>query len=188
MKPRPLLGVTAAIASFGFFWRSTDEGRLDSGYYILAAGLMIAGVTAFLMWPLQRQPGSAWEQMAARLAEALIFVGYGYCTKEGPGVIKLGGVIPMGWTCAVMALLAEHLAVLRNVTALRPFGAPLRMFMLCLGLIMQAVTDPPWSIHTHDANQLLTALVAAFLISLADMVWQWCVRRCPETSQSPTQQ
>ena len=114
-----------------------------------------------LLWGLERNDGSVGQRMAARLAETLVYVGLGYCTNEGPGVVKFHGVVPMGWTCAVVALLNEHFLLLRGARLLVLGGASFRIFMLVFGLVMQAWQNPPWGEHQHDADQITVGFLVA---------------------------
>jgi hypothetical protein len=73
------------------------------------------------------------------LAEALLFVGAGYCTSVEPGVIKLGGVLPLGWSCAVLALIDGSLGLFAvgQGSAVMPVQAQAeRWLLLAIGTLI----------------------------------------------------
>lgn len=138
-------------------------------WYAGGAALILA-LIVFLLFGLERGTlGTSVDRLTARVAETLVFVGLGYCTKEIPGVVKLGGVVPMGWVCAALALIAEYAALDRR-TVLRLPGGVARMSLLILALVCQAIFNPPWGLHTHDDDQLIVGFVAVALWSIWSII------------------
>jgi phosphatidylglycerophosphate synthase len=44
--------------------------------------------------------GPIYNEAPDRIADVLILIGAGYSTNVEPGVIKLFGELPLGWSCA----------------------------------------------------------------------------------------
>ncbi len=77
--------------------------------------------------------------LVGSVAEAFLFVGAGYCTSIEPGVIKLGGVLPLGWSCAVLALidaLLRRFSMGRLPPSMLDRAQAERWFLLALGTLI----------------------------------------------------
>lgn len=58
----------------------------------------------------KRSPvGGLYNEVPDRIADVLILVGAGYATNVEPAVVKLCGVLPLGWSCAVAALWTAYI-------------------------------------------------------------------------------
>ncbi len=89
----------------------------------------------------KRSPvGGLYNEVPDRIADTLIFVGAGYATSVEPGVIKLFDMLPLGWSCAVVALICAYIRSLgAELTGRQFFLGPQakqhRMFVLTLGCL-----------------------------------------------------
>lgn len=95
----------------------------------------------------KRSPvGGLYNEVPDRIADVLILVGAGYATNVEPGVVKLFGVLPLGWSCAVVAVWAAYI---RSIGAeltgkhffVGPMAKPHRMAMLTGGCFMTLVAS-----------------------------------------------
>jgi phosphatidylglycerophosphate synthase len=88
--------------------------------------------------------GPIFNEAPDRLADVLFFVGAGYSSAVAPGVIKLFGILPLGWSCAVLAIGTAYLRVLQGtLTGRQSFTGPMakqhRMAVLTAGTVIAAV-------------------------------------------------
>lgn len=85
--------------------------------------------------------GGIYNEAPDRLADVLILVGAGYSTNVAPGVIKLFDILPLGWSCAVLAMGTAYIRVLGGtLTGTQSFMGPMakqhRMALLTLGCLI----------------------------------------------------
>jgi phosphatidylglycerophosphate synthase len=88
--------------------------------------------------------GPIYNEAPDRVADVLILVGAGYSSAVEPGVIKLFGVLPLGWSCAVLAVGTAYLRLLQGtLTGKQSFTGPMakqhRMAVLTAGTLLAAV-------------------------------------------------
>ena len=88
--------------------------------------------------------GTIYNDAPDRVADVLILVGAGYSGAGDPGVVKLLGVLPLGWSCAIVALGTAYIRLLgASLTGKHDFRGPMakqhRMAVLCAGLLIEMV-------------------------------------------------
>lgn len=114
--PRPVIALIAAIIAHVAFLMAPDPETLGIKVAWYAAAIlgtvMVAWLLLHRLQTCKDQRPHMPAEIVARICETLIFIGAGYSTIIPPGVIKLGGVLPLGWSCAVMALLLEYSGML----------------------------------------------------------------------------
>ncbi|MDZ4289330.1 MAG: CDP-alcohol phosphatidyltransferase family protein [Prosthecobacter sp.] len=118
--------------------------------------------------------GPIFNEVPDRLADVLILVGAGYSTAVEPGVIKLFDILPLGWSCAVLALGTAYLRVLQGtLTGKQSFIGPMakqhRMAVLTLGTLLAILET--W-LHPGENHALKLALILIFLGAILT-----CLRR-----------
>lgn len=82
--------------------------------------------------------GPIYNEVPDRVADVMILVGAGYSTRMDPGVIKLLDTLPLGWSCAIMAMATAYVRLLQGtLTGQQSFMGPMakqhRMAVLTLG-------------------------------------------------------
>jgi len=109
---------------------------------------------------LASKTGGIWNELPDRIADALLFAGAGY------GLVGLGWGIgePLGWTCAVLAVLTAYVRELgRGLGQPADFSGPMakqhRMATLTAAFVLSAL-DPLWN---GGGKLLLAALVVIAL-------------------------
>jgi phosphatidylglycerophosphate synthase len=119
--------------------------------------------------------GGLFNEVPDRVADVLILVGAGYSTAVEPGVVKLFDALPLGWSCAVVAVWTAYIRSLGAELTGRqffmgPMAKPHRMFWLttgCVAVILSRLTG------YGDAHMILvvtlTWILAGSLVT--------CVRR-----------
>jgi len=85
--------------------------------------------------------GPIYNEVPDRIADVLILVGAGYSTRIEPGVIKLFETLPLGWSCAVLAMGTAYIRLLQGtLTGQQSFMGPMakqhRMAVLTLGALI----------------------------------------------------
>lgn len=85
--------------------------------------------------------GPIYNEVPDRVADVLILAGAGYSTRFEPGVIKLFEMLPLGWTCAVLAMGTAYIRLLQGtLTGQQSFMGPMakqhRMAALTLGALI----------------------------------------------------
>jgi phosphatidylglycerophosphate synthase len=108
--------------------------------------------------------GPIYNEAPDRLADVLILVGAGYSTTVAPGVIKLFDILPLGWSCAVLAVGTAYLRLLQGtLTGQQSFTGPMakqhRMAVLTLGCLL--AIGETW-IGVHEIHSLKLALIVIF--------------------------
>lgn len=120
----------------------------------------------------KRSPvGGLFNEVPDRIADVLILVGAGYSTQVEPGVIKLFGILPLGWSCAVVALWTAYVrSIGAEQTGRQFFEGPMakqhRMFVLTVGcgLAMVAAFVKQTAAH-HAMLGALTVILFGGLIT-----------------------
>lgn len=85
--------------------------------------------------------GPIFNEVPDRIADVFILVGAGYSTRIEPGVIKLFETLPLGWSCAVLAMATAYVRLLQGtLTGEQSFMGPMakqhRMAVLTLGALI----------------------------------------------------
>lgn len=85
--------------------------------------------------------GPIYNEVPDRLADVFILVGAGYSTAVEPGVLKLWDALPLGWSCAVLAMATAYVRLLQGtLTGQQSFMGPMakqhRMAVLTLGTLI----------------------------------------------------
>lgn len=111
--------------------------------------------------------GPIFNEVPDRIADVLILVGAGYSTLVEPGVIKLFGILPLGWSCAVLAMATAYIRLLQGtLTGEQSFIGPMakqhRMAVLTLGSLIALVE----SLTGREPNAIYWALIIIFLGSI----------------------
>lgn len=117
--------------------------------------------------------GGLFNEVPDRLADVLILVGAGYSTSVEPGVVKLLDVLPLGWSCAVVALWTAYIRSLGAELTRRhfftgPMAKPHRMAALTIGaLLMMAarLTCPDPAAPHQIMVVVLTVILAGSLLT-----------------------
>jgi phosphatidylglycerophosphate synthase len=112
---------------------------------------------------LASKTGGIWNELPDRIADALLFAGAGY------GLVGLGWRLgePLGWTCAVLAVLTAYVRELgRGLGQPADFSGPMakqhRMATLTAAFVVSAL-EPLWG----GAGQVLLAGLAIIAIGTA---------------------
>lgn len=120
----------------------------------------------------KRSPaGGLFNEVPDRIADVFILIGAGYSTQVEPGVIKLFGILPLGWSCAVVALWTAYVrSIGAELTGRQYFAGPMakqhRMFVLTVGcgLAAAAVFVRESAAH-HAMLGVLTVILFGGLIT-----------------------
>lgn len=111
--------------------------------------------------------GPIFNEVPDRIADVLILVGAGSSTRIEPGVIKLFEVLPLGWSCAVLAMGTAYIRLLQGtLTGQQSFMGPMakqhRMAVLTLGALIALVE----SLAGREPAAIHWALVIIFIGAL----------------------
>ena len=111
--------------------------------------------------------GPIYNEVPDRIADVLILVGAGYSTRIEPGVIKLFEALPLGWSCAVLAMATAYVRLLQGtLTGQQSFMGPMakqhRMAVLTLGSLI-ALGE---SLASREPTAIYWALVVILIGSL----------------------
>lgn len=111
--------------------------------------------------------GPIFNEVPDRLADVLILVGAGYSTRIEPGVIKLWDTLPLGWSCAILAMATAYVRLLQGtLTGQQSFIGPMakqhRMAVLTLGTLI-ALGE---SLAGRETTAIYWALLIIFIGSL----------------------
>ena len=115
----------------------------------------------------KRSPvGGLYNEVPDRIADVLILVGAGYATNVEPGVVKLFGVLPLGWSCAVAAVWTAYI---RSIGAeltgkhffIGPMAKPHRMAMLTGGCLMCLIASFMSGGNPHLVLEVVLTLILA---------------------------
>ncbi|MEN3941109.1 CDP-alcohol phosphatidyltransferase family protein [Prosthecobacter sp. SYSU 5D2] len=85
--------------------------------------------------------GPIYNEVPDRVADVFILVAAGYSTRMEPGVLKLYESLPLGWTCAILAMGTAYIRLLQGtLTGQQSFIGPMakqhRMAVLTLGTLI----------------------------------------------------
>jgi phosphatidylglycerophosphate synthase len=147
-----LFSVAFSAAAFGCFWLAPDmktPGTAALLWVAAAVCIQLRLLCNLLDGMVAVEGGKAsptgpiYNEAPDRLADVLILVGAGYSTNVEPGVIKMFGELPLGWTCAVLAMGTAYLRLLQGtLTSQQSFMGPMakqhRMAVLTLGTLVAA--------------------------------------------------
>ena len=123
--------------------------------------------------------GPIYNEAPDRIADVLILVGAGYSTNVVPGVIKLFDALPLGWTCALLAMGTAYLRLLQGtLTGQQSFMGPMakqhRMAVLTIGTLYAA--GEQWfskaavaDVHIHGIKIALIVIAVGAVVT--------CLRR-----------
>jgi phosphatidylglycerophosphate synthase len=123
--------------------------------------------------------GPIYNEAPDRIADVLILVGAGYSTNVVPGVIKLFDALPLGWTCALLAMGTAYLRLLQGtLTGQQSFMGPMakqhRMAVLTLGTLIAA--GEQWLHPSAVADDHIHGIKIALIIIAVGAVVT-CLRR-----------
>ncbi|MCX6853616.1 MAG: CDP-alcohol phosphatidyltransferase family protein [Verrucomicrobia bacterium] len=123
--------------------------------------------------------GPIYNEAPDRIADVLILVGAGYSTNVAPEVIKLFDALPLGWTCALLAMGTAYLRLLQGtLTGQQSFMGPMakqhRMAVLTIGTLIAAGEQwlHPIAVADHHIHGIKIALI---IIAVGAVVT--CLRR-----------
>lgn len=112
--------------------------------------------------------GGLFNEVPDRIADVLILVGAGYSTSVEPGVVKLLDALPLGWSCAVVALWTAYIRSLGAELTRRhiftgPMAKPHRMAALTIGalLVMAARLACPDPAAAHQIMVVVFTIILA---------------------------
>ncbi|TDU72816.1 phosphatidylglycerophosphate synthase [Prosthecobacter fusiformis] len=117
--------------------------------------------------------GPIFNEVPDRVADVLILVGAGYSTRIDPGVIKLFDMLPLGWSCAVLAMATAYVRLLQGtLTGQQSFMGPMakqhRMAVLTLGALV--------ALGESLAGREPVAIYAALVVIFVGAIWTF-IRR-----------
>lgn len=172
-----LLSVAFSAVAMVCFLNAPDLGKVGSCLLLLAAAACIQcrllcnlldGMVA-VEGGKASATGPIFNEAPDRLADVLILVGAGYCTAVPPGVIKLFGVLPLGWSCAILAMGTAYLRLLQGtLTGRQSFIGPMakqhRMAVLTAGCVI-AIAET--SLGMGEIRGIKYALIVIFLGAIA---------------------
>lgn len=123
--------------------------------------------------------GPVYNEVPDRLADVLILVGAGYSTQVEPGVIKLFDSLPLGWTCAVLAMGTAYVRLLQGtLTGEQSFIGPMakqhRMAVLTGGTLLAIAEQMLRS--RHPADEGVTGIWLALVVIALGSAFT-CIRR-----------
>jgi hypothetical protein len=177
--PNPVLALLAALIAHVSYLQApdaTDRVLLTVWY----AGAVL-GVGYFLWFIIFLDKGRFGHPVAhlisqgsAMLGQVLILVGAGYSTNVEPTVLKLGGVLPLGWSCTVIVLLLEQVKQLaqRETSRRRPRGLGLALGGLLVLTVVQFIFDLNGQ-HQGNGDFIKWALTACLALGLFELVRRW---------------
>lgn len=123
----------------------------------------------------KRSPvGGLYNEVPDRVADVLILVGAGYATSVEPGVVKLFGVLPLGWSCAVVAVWAAYVrSIGAELTGKHFFIGPMakqhRMAMLTSGCLMCLVAS---FVKGGDPHIVMTVVLSIIFFGTLLTCWR----------------
>lgn len=175
-KPKPIIGLLAAAVALTAFLQAPEPAAAWVHYAWYAAAacgtLTVLLLLTTRIDSVSRAQSNPRASLVKRLCEVLIFVGAGYCTSVPPGVIKLGGVLPLGWSCAVAALLFEYARLFEapapSAMSVFNYRSGGRLALVALATVVQGASG-----H-HDGRVLLwvmTFILVDALLLTARELW-----------------
>jgi phosphatidylglycerophosphate synthase len=123
--------------------------------------------------------GPLFNEAPDRLADVFILVGAGYSTHVEPGVIKLFDSLPLGWTCAVLAMGTAYIRLLQGtLTGEQSFIGPMakqhRMAVMTGGTLLAAAEQMLRS--SHPADEHVSGIWLALVVIALGSTFT-CIRR-----------
>lgn len=115
--------------------------------------------------------GGLYNEVPDRIADVFILVGAGYATNVEPGVVKLGGVLPLGWSCAIAAVWCAYVrSIGAELTGKHfftgPMAKPHRMAALTVTCFLAAAVSLKPGTNAHPVLEIaLTLILAGTLIT-----------------------
>ncbi len=108
--------------------------------------------------------GAIYNEFPDRIADVLILVGAGYTGLVEPGVLKLFDILPLGWSCAVIAVWTAYIRVLGGtLTGTQDFMGPMakqhRMAVLTVASLIALIQR----LLGYDTSIIKWALVLILL-------------------------
>lgn len=118
--------------------------------------------------------GGLYNEVPDRVADVLILVGTGYATNVEPAVVKLCGVLPLGWSCAVAALWTAYI---RSIGAeltgkhffIGPMAKPQRMAVLTVTCLLAGVAS---LVPGGNPYLILEIMLTAILVGSLFTCWR----------------
>jgi phosphatidylglycerophosphate synthase len=112
--------------------------------------------------------GPIYNEVPDRVADVFILAAAGYSTRIEPGVLKLFESLPLGWTCAILAMGTAYVRLLQGtLTGQQSFIGPMakqhRMAVLTLGSLI--------ALGESLTGREPTAIWWALLIILIGSTW-----------------
>ena len=173
MHRLPLISALVSIIAHAAFLFAPDPNpvAIKLPLYLVASGGTLFVALGLLRSMRQRLSSDQrpWlrGELSARFSEVMIFVGVGYCTIVEPGVIKLGEVLPLGWSCAIAALWLEllgALALARGLDARQSWDES--GFRRIFGIALFTAAQGVWDILGREGHAILTFGLALTLFAL----------------------
>ena len=148
VPPNPLLAFLAAVLAHIAYLQAPDAiGHVATSVWYV---LVLTGVVYFFWFVLYLDLGRFGHPVARVISQGLVMVGLvlilvgaGYSTNVEPTVLKLAGVLPLGWSCSVIVLLKEQARMLAQKEAHRRTPRKLNwsMGVLVVATIVQFAGD-----------------------------------------------
>lgn len=148
VPPNPLLAFLGAMIAHLAFLQAPDAISLLAtiAWHLLA----LVGVVYFFWFVLFLDLGRFGHPVARVISQGvvmlglvLVLVGAGYSTNVEPTVLKLGGVLPLGWSCSIVVLLKEQVRLLaqKEVHRRQPRDLNWSMGVMVAMMILQFACD-----------------------------------------------
>lgn len=175
-----LLSLGFAAASMAGFLLAPEQTTPWGGalaWLAAAAGIQLRLLCNLLdgMVAVEGGRGSAtgpiYNEAPDRLADVLILVGAGYSTRLEPGVLKLLDTLPLGWSCAVLALGTAYVRLLQgSLTGRQSFAGPMakqhRMAVLTLAALV-ALAENRLGREPQAVHAALVVILAGSAVTVA---------------------
>ena len=141
VPPNPLLALLAAVMANLAYLQVPDT--ITTPEIIVWHLLALIGVAYFFWFVFFLDLGRFGHPLArvishgvVMLGLVLILVGAGYSTKVEPTVLKLGGVLPLGWSCSIVVLLKEQVRLMMQKETNRRAPRDLNWSMAAMVILM----------------------------------------------------
>ncbi|MBB5038328.1 CDP-alcohol phosphatidyltransferase family protein [Prosthecobacter dejongeii] len=171
-----LLSIVFATVSLSCFLGVPEQGTpLGSAllWFGAAAGIQLRLLCNLMDGMVAVEGGRAsatgpiFNEVPDRVADVFILVGAGYSTRMDPGVIKLFDTLPLGWSCAILAMATAYIRLLQGtLTGQQSFIGPMakqhRMAVLTVGALAALVE----SLYGREPVAIYWALVVIFVGSI----------------------
>lgn len=177
--PNPIFAFIASVVALVCYLQASDAETTVS--LVLCYGSAVAGVGYFWFFVVQLDRGRFGERLAhvlsqivAMLGIVLILVGAGYCSNLEPSVLKLAGVLPLGWSCAIIVLLKEQTKQLeqRELNHRVPRRLGWWLGLLIVMTIFQFADDLSGH-HQGNGDMIKWALQIWLVLGALELVIHW---------------